>query len=141
VSIANFGDKRSSGFPKGVSGNPGGRPKGLERTAREAMALREYTAKDGITYKGDAAAFHCLIDMFFDDKANMRERIAAFKEWCDRGHGKAKQKVEVTGDVTTTAVEGRAPEDMTDDELKAALDAIKPQRQLGAVAADDGPEH
>ncbi len=123
-------------FGPGASGNPGGRPKGLERTAREAMALREYTAKNGVTYKGDEAAFHCLIDMFFDDKCAPRERIAAFKEWCDRGHGKAKQSVKITGDAAPGVTMARNPAEMTEAEVRTALEAIGTLKRL-AVVRDD----
>ena len=123
-------------FQPGRSGNPGGRPKGLERTAREAMQLREYQANDGQTYIGEAAAFHCLIDMFFDDKANMRERIAAFKEWCDRGHGKAKQTVNVTGESAAVAMMPRDPAEMTDEEIDKAREAFKTLRDLAVVSGD-----
>lgn len=123
-------------FKGGTSGNPGGRPKGLERTAREAMKLREYIAKDGVTYKGDDAAFACLLDMFFDDKANMRERIAAFKEWCDRAHGKAKQTVKVEGEEGAVTTMPRDPANMTPDELRQALAAIATLKSLAVVRGD-----
>lgn len=123
-------------FPPGRSGNPGGRPKGLERTAREAMTLREYTAKDGITYKGDDAAFHCLLDMFFDEKMAPRERIAAFKEWCDRGHGKAKQSVKITGEAAAITAVPRDVADMTEPEVREALSAIGTLKRLAVVHGD-----
>lgn len=123
-------------FGPGTSGNPGGRPKGLERTAREAMAVREYTAKNGVTYKGTDAAFACLLDMFFDEKANMRERIAAFKEWCDRSYGKAKQKVELSGDGAPVATMPRDPANMTSEELRDALAAIGTLKRLAVVSGD-----
>lgn len=123
-------------FPGGKSGNPGGRPKGLERTAREAMALREYNAKDGKTYKGEEAAFQCLLDMFFDEQHNARERIAAFKEWCDRGYGKAKQSLKVTGESAAVAQMPRDPGDMSEDEVRQALGAIGTLKRL-AVVRDD----
>jgi hypothetical protein len=127
-------------FKPGQSGNPGGRPKGLERTAREAMAIRKYTAADGVEYEGDRAAFQCLLDMFFDEDTPARERVAAFREWCDRGFGKAKQSIKVSGDQATEIV-GRKPEEMTDDELTAAIEAIATLKRLGAVDAGDVPEH
>lgn len=86
-------------FEAGRSGNPGGRPKGLERTAREALAVREYTAKDGVHYVGIEAALHCLLDIGYDEKAPPRVRVDAFDKVFDRGYGKAKQKVELDGHV------------------------------------------
>lgn len=123
-------------FPPGKSGNPGGRPKGLERTAREAMALREYAAKDGKTYKGEEAAFQCLLDMFFDAKIAPRERVAAFKEWCDRGHGKAKQTVNVTGDATAVTTMPRDVSQMNETEVREALGAIETLKRLAVVSGD-----
>jgi hypothetical protein len=123
-------------FKPGQTGNPGGRPKGLERTAREALALRVYQAKDGKTYTGDEAALQCLLDMGFDDKHNARERIAAFKEVFDRGHGKAKQAVNVTRDAAAVATMPRDPAEMTDTEVREALAAIGTLKRLAVVGGD-----
>ncbi len=121
-------------FAKGVSGNPGGRPKGLERSAREAIALRTYKANDGKTYEGDEAGLQAVLDILFDEKTPPRERIAAFNAWADRAHGKAKVKVELTPDTPDAALEGTQPEDMTDEEIAEARAAISTLRRLGAVA-------
>lgn len=123
-------------FQPGTSGNPGGRPKGLERLAREAVSLREYTAHNGKTYKGEEAAFHCLLDMFFDHRIQPRERIAAFKEWCDRGYGKAKQTVNVTGDGAPVVTMPRDPANMSDAEVREALEAIAKLKRLAVVHGD-----
>jgi Family of unknown function (DUF5681) len=123
-------------FPNGKSGNPGGRPKGLERTAREAIATRSYAAKDGKTYTGEEAAFQCLLDMFFDEKTPGRERIAAFKEWCDRGYGKAKQQVKVTGENAAVAQMPRDVAEMSDGEVREALSAIGTLKRLAVVRGD-----
>lgn len=125
-------------FPKGKSGNPGGRAKGLERTAREAMALRTYTGSDGKTYTGNEAALQCLIDMFFDDKTPTRERVAAFREWADRGYGKAKQSVKIE-DERAAAAGDFDPKKLADDDLREALGAIGTLKRLaGMEPADDG---
>lgn len=128
-------------FPTGKSGNPGGRPKGLERTAREAMKVREYTDNNGTKHTGIDAAFACLIDMFFDDKANMRERIAAFKEWADRGFGKAKQTVKVEDENAAVATMPRDPAEMTDDDLREALKAIGTLKRLAVMGDGGNTEH
>lgn len=128
-------------FTKGVSGNPGGRPKGLERTAREALALRSYKAADGVTYQGADAAIQCLLDMGFSETVVPRERIAAFKEALDRGYGKAKQSVVVSGEQATSVVRRPASE-MSDEELHAGLNAIRTLKELGVVSDGARPtEH
>jgi hypothetical protein len=124
----------------GQTGNAGGRPRGLERTAREAMKLREYTDAKGNEHKGVDAAFACLLDILFDAATTPRERIAAFKEWCDRGFGKAKQFVEVS-DERGAVAEGKPSSDMTDEQLREALDAIGTLKRLGGIAHDDSTEH
>lgn len=123
-------------FKKGVSGNAGGRPKGIERTWQEALAIREYTAKDGIKYKGLDAAAQCLFDLAFDDKGNTRERIAAFKEAFDRAHGKAKQTVNVTTEASAVAEMPRDPSEMTEDELQKAIEAIEVLERVGVTRGD-----
>lgn len=123
-------------FKPGETGNAGGRPKGLERTAREAMAVREYTDASGQVHKGIDAAFACLLDILFDAKTSPRERIAAFKEWCDRGYGKAKQTVNVTGESAAVATMPRDPAEMSDAEVREALDAIGTLKRLAVVRGD-----
>lgn len=127
-------------FQPGQTGNPGGRPKGLERTAREALALRSYKAFDSKTYTGEEAALQCLLDMGFDATIQPRERIAAFKEVFDRGHGKAKQSVKVTDDSARTVKMPRDPSEMTEAEVRTALAAIGTLKRL-AVVRDDSTEH
>ena|SRR5438105_15876674 len=81
-------------FKPGQSGNPGGRPKGIERIARDATRDRSYEAKDGKTYTGAAAMIHVLIDVATDPKAHPRDRTGAAVAVLDRGWGKPKQTVE-----------------------------------------------
>ena len=85
-------------FPKGVSGNPGGRPKGIAAKARE---------------HGDKA-LAVLSDALADP--DPRTRIAAAKEILDRGYGKA---VVMTADVT------KALDEFDDDTLDAAISAVR----------------
>lgn len=94
-------------WPKGVSGNPGGRPKGI------AALAREHTDK----------AMGVLADALLNDDA--RVRITAAKELLDRGFGKP---LTMTADVT------RRLDEMDDDELDAALDAVRTAIRLGANA-------
>lgn len=83
-------------FKPGQSGNPGGRAKGVERIAREAMNSRAYTARTGETYTGAAALIHCLLDIAYDEEQIARDRIQAAKVAIERGYGHAKQHVEVS---------------------------------------------
>lgn len=70
---------RGRPFPKGVSGNPGGRPK-EEREVVEAIRLRGLELVEK------------LMELALQDG-----NVLAIKEALDRGYGKAKQVVEVGG--------------------------------------------
>lgn len=95
----------------GQSGNPGGRPKGI------AARAREHTDK----------AIEVLVDGMADE--DPRVRVVAAKEILDRGYGKP---VAMTADVT------RRLEDMDDDSLDAAIDALYAARD--AIEGASGRE-
>lgn len=97
-------------FQPGVSGNPGGRPKGI------AAKAREHTDK----------AIEILV-AGLDDK-DARVRLVAARELLDRGYGKP---LAMTADVT------RRLDDWTDDDIDAAISAIKAALP-SAGDADDG---
>jgi hypothetical protein len=71
-----FGGVTGKGFTPGVSGNPGGRPKGLSRRVRELVGE-----------DGDAIAEYMLSVM--TDERGTADRIEAAKWLADRGFGKA----------------------------------------------------
>jgi hypothetical protein len=85
-------------FPKGVSGNPGGRPKGIAAKAREHTET----------------ALDVLVAGMADNDA--RVRIAAAKEILDRGYGKA---------LTMTADISNKIEEFDDESLDAAISVLR----------------
>ncbi len=113
--------------------NAAGRMKGVERRFREVAESREYVAADGNTYRGLDALAHVLLDIAFSKEEQARDRRTAVDSYADRGWGKAKQTIEVN---EKPADAGRNPDDMTDEEIASALDAISTLRKLGAVSTD-----
>ncbi len=85
-------------WPKGISGNPGGRPKGIAKLARE------HTDR----------ALEVLREALEDE--DKRVAVAAAKEILDRGWGKA---------VTMTADVSKRLDEFDDDTLDAAIDALR----------------
>jgi uncharacterized protein DUF5681 len=72
-----------AGFKPGVSGNPGGRPKGLSRRVRELV---------GENGEAIAEYVHSVMN---DDRARTADRLEAAKWLADRGFGKALQALEI----------------------------------------------
>jgi hypothetical protein len=73
---------RGRPFTKGVSGNPGGRPRRTEDEARLIEACRE---------KSEAALG--VIEELMEDSANDRVRLAAAQFIIERGWGKAPERL------------------------------------------------
>lgn len=71
------GGVTGKGFTPGVSGNPGGRPKGLSRRVRELVGE-----------DGEAIARY-MLSVMKDERARNADRIEAAKWLADRGFGKA----------------------------------------------------
>jgi hypothetical protein len=102
------------GFPKGVSGNPGGRSKGTLELMRLA---REHTAD----------AWKVIIDILKDPKANRVTRLHAAEMVLDRGHGKAQQHINLRRDENLM--------DLSDAELAAIAAGEDAEATSGGGAA------
>ena len=86
-------------FSRGVSGNPGGRPKGL------AKATRELVGEDG------AALAQLWWDIARDETRRDSDRLEASRLLADRGWGKAANFEPLEGDpLDLAALEGAAEE-------------------------------
>jgi Family of unknown function (DUF5681) len=100
---------RSGRFPKGVSGNPGGRPQGLAR------ATRELVGEDGM------ALAQLWWDIARDETRRDSDRLEASKLLADRGWGKAAAFEPQEGDpLDLAALEGAA------EEFRAKILALAP---------------
>lgn len=72
-----------AGFRPGVSGNPGGRPRGLGRRVRELVGD-----------DGDAIV-QFVIAVMIDESERTRDRLDAAKWLADRGFGRATQELDI----------------------------------------------
>jgi hypothetical protein len=97
-------------FKKGVSGNPGGKPRVLKNVQDLA---RQYTVP----------AIEALAEIVRNKKAPPAARVAAANVLLDRGYGRAPQSLEVSGNTVLQIITGimRAPND--EPILVTAVDA------------------
>jgi hypothetical protein len=100
-------------FPKGVSGNPGGRPKSAGLVAR----IREET-RDG----EEIADF--MLSVFRDESASRRDRMEAASWLTDRAYGRAAQTVRQEVEVPA----GVSFAELTDEQRQALLARITARR-------------
>jgi hypothetical protein len=77
------GGVTGAGFVPGVSGNPGGRPKGRARTVRELVG------EDG------ALVAEFMLSVMYDERARTRDRLEAGKWLADRAFGRSVQALDV----------------------------------------------
>lgn len=105
-------------FPKGVSGNPNGRPKGSlnSKTILEKLLAGEEVIKDkngNVVYTMSREEYMHLQQI----KQAMKGNTRAYKEILDRTEGAVKKEVELSGEVSTPQVtvylpdNGRTPKE------------------------------
>ena len=82
-------------FPKGVSGNPAGKPKGVQHSKTRLLRLLELvqTKTNPITGEKEEFTIAEQLDMVLINKA-LKGDLNAYKELFDRLEGRAKQSIE-----------------------------------------------
>jgi len=113
------GGVTGKGFTPGVSGNPGGRPKGLSRRVRELVG------DDG----HEIAEF--MFTLMTDERARNADRIEAAKWLADRGFGKSP--LVVSAGVTTAHL-------LQDYFSRFSLEDLEAMQAIQAKYSQDGAE-
>lgn len=87
-------------FPKGVSGNPAGKPKGTQHSKTRLKRLLELVQvkKNPITGEDEEFTVLELMDMQMISKA-LRGDQRAYEAVVDRLEGKPKQSTDITADI------------------------------------------
>jgi len=107
-------------WKKGVSGNPGGRPKGLAATVRELVDVHELVA--------------VLLDIAHNTGAEARDRISATKELLDRGYGKPHQSITMDADLRHEVLDMLV---MTPEQRARRLADLEERRRLQLEAPSE----
>jgi hypothetical protein len=87
-------------YPKGVSGNPAGKPKGVQHSKTRLLRLLELVQKKKNPITGDEEDFTVLelMDMQMIAKA-LKGDQRAYETVIDRLEGKPKQTTDITADI------------------------------------------
>ena len=114
-----IGGVTGKGFTPGVSGNPGGRPKGLSRR------VRELGGEDG------EAIANYMLSVMNDERARTADRIEAGKWLANRGFGTAPLVIEA----------GVTPEQLLQDYFsKFSLEDLEAMRTILRKYSPDARE-
>lgn len=111
-------------WKKGQSGNPGGRPKGLEKRVRELVDFDKITLA-----LQDIALGKLPPGITGETTVKIKDRIEASKVLYDRGFGKARSIVDVTNTINESGL-GAIDVDALDDAQFEALE-LTIRRVLG----------
>ena len=106
---------RGKPFPKGCSGNPGGKPKNPKAIRdRQVMAdVKELSRLEG------PEAVRQLAAIMKDERAPHAARVSAANSLLDRGYGRPPQSVDVTANVSAVL-----PQERARDIIARRLDSI-----------------
>lgn len=110
-------------FPKGVSGNPKGRPKGIPTARVRYQRLLDLmqTVENPITGVEEEFTTLEVMDMKIFAKA-LKGDIQAYKEIMDRLEGKAQQSMDITSGHKPLPIMGGTSELPDDNSLPEAID-------------------
>lgn len=130
-------------FPPGVSGNPGGRPKGLGRRIRALIAAQKAkaVADGGDPLEAEADGWDLIALRLYkmamgELEATERDQIAAAKLLYERADGHPRQNVKIE---ETPAHKNEI--DWTKTSIEERRELLEKMRKLGLVEAPttDGP--
>ena len=87
-------------YPKGVSGNPAGKPKGVEHSKTRLLRLLQLVTKVRNPVTGEDEEFTIAeqLDMKIIAKA-MKSDLKAYQEILDRLEGRAKQTTDINANI------------------------------------------
>ena len=108
-------------FPKGVSGNPLGRPKGLRNRSTIVREWLETTYKkvNPITGQNETLQIQDHLVISLIGKA-LKGDVQAFRELFDSGHGKVSELLDVT-----SKGESIAQEKLSSEERRMLIDRLR----------------